>query len=127
VYEAFPKGGGMLRYGIPDYRLPQNILDSEIKRIENMGVEIKYNTSVGKEIPVEDLRKNYKAVFVGIGAHQGLKLRVDGEDAENVYTGTDFLHRANCDERLNIGDNVVVIGGGDTAIDAARVARRFNH
>jgi len=126
VFEAFPKGGGMLRYGIPDYRLPQGILDAEIKRIEDMGVEIKYNTSVGKDIPVDDIRKEYKAVFVGIGAHQGLKLRVNGEDADNVYTGTDFLHRANCDEKLDIGDNVVVIGGGDTAIDAARVARRLN-
>jgi len=125
VFEAFPKGGGMLRYGIPDYRLPQNILDAEIKRIGDMGVEIKYNTSVGREIAVDDIRKEYKATFVGIGAHQGLKLRVEGEDAENVFTGTDFLHRANSGEELNVGDNVVVIGGGDTAIDAARVARRL--
>jgi NADPH-dependent glutamate synthase beta subunit-like oxidoreductase len=125
VFEAFPKGGGMLRYGIPDYRLPQHILDSEIKRIEDMGVEIKYNTSIGKEIPLEEIRRDYKALFVGIGAHKGLSLRVNGEDAENVYTGTDFLHRVNCDEKLDVGDNVVVIGGGDTAIDAARVARRL--
>jgi len=126
VFEAFPKSGGMLRYGIPDYRLPQDILDGEVKRIEDLGVEIKYNTSVGRDIPIEDIRKEYKAIFVGIGAHQGLKLRVEGEDAENVYTGTDFLHRVNCDEKLDIGDNVVVIGGGDTAIDAARVACRLN-
>lgn len=125
VFEAFPKGGGMLRYGIPDYRLPQNVLDSEIRRIEDMGVEIKYNSSIGKDVPLENIRKDYKALFVGIGAHKGLNLRVDGEDAENVFTGTDFLHRVNCDETLEIGDNVVVIGGGDTAIDAARVARRL--
>ncbi|MFC1678983.1 NAD(P)-binding protein [Elusimicrobiota bacterium] len=125
VFEAFPKGGGMLRYGIPDYRLPQDVLDGEIDRIRDMGVEIKYNTAVGKDIPLDQVRKDYKAIFVGIGGHQGLKLRVEGEDAENVFTGTDFLHRVNCDEKVDVGDHVVVIGGGDTAIDAARVARRL--
>jgi NADPH-dependent glutamate synthase beta subunit-like oxidoreductase/Pyruvate/2-oxoacid:ferredoxin oxidoreductase delta subunit len=125
VLEAFPKSGGMLRYGIPDYRLPQSILDGEINRILDMGVELKLNTAVGRDIPMDDLRKEYKAIFVGIGAHQGLKLRIEGEDADNVFTGTDFLHRANTGEAVEIGEKVVVIGGGDTAIDAARVARRM--
>jgi len=125
VFEAFPKSGGMLRYGIPDYRLPQNILDAEVQRILDMGVELKLNTIVGKDISMADLRDQYNAVFVGLGAHHGLKLRVQGEDAENVWTGTDFLHRINAGETVDVGSSVVVIGGGDTAIDAARVARRL--
>jgi len=125
VFEAFPKTGGMLRYGIPDYRLPPEILDGEIDRILDMGVELKLNTSVGNDISLDDLRKEYSAIFVAIGAHRGLNLRIAGEDAPNVYSGTHFLHRVNAGEKLEIGDNVVVIGGGDTAIDAARVARRL--
>jgi NADPH-dependent glutamate synthase beta subunit-like oxidoreductase/Pyruvate/2-oxoacid:ferredoxin oxidoreductase delta subunit len=125
VFESFPKTGGMLRYGIPDYRLPQNILDSEVKRIADLGVEIKCNTIVGQDIPYEDLQKEYKAIFVGIGAHKGLKLKIEGEDSPNVLTGTEFLHSINTGEKIDVGDNVVVIGGGDTAIDAARVARRL--
>jgi len=125
VFEAFSKTGGMLRYGIPDYRLPQNILDDEIQRILDMGVELKLNTSVGNDISMDDLRKDFDAIFVSIGAHKGLKLRVEGEDAENVWTGTDFLHKVNTGEKVDVGDNVVVIGGGDTAIDAARMARRL--
>ncbi len=125
VFEAFPKPGGMLRYGIPDYRLPPAILDAEINRILDMGVELKCNVIVGEDVPYHDLQKNYKAIFVGLGAHQGLKLRIEGEDSHNVFTGTDFLHRVNCGERIDVGNNVVVIGGGDTAIDAARVSRRL--
>lgn len=125
VFEAFPKPGGMLRYGIPDYRLPPLVLDGEIDRIVDMGVELRLNTAVGRDIPMAELRRQYKAIFVGLGAHQGLRLGLDGEDSENVYTGTDFLHRVNAGEAVEIGDRVVVIGGGDTAIDAARVALRL--
>jgi NADPH-dependent glutamate synthase beta subunit-like oxidoreductase/Pyruvate/2-oxoacid:ferredoxin oxidoreductase delta subunit len=125
VFEAFPKTGGMLRYGIPPYRLPHDILDAEINRILDLGVELKTNTAVGTDVSMDDLRKDYKAIFVAIGAHQGIQLRIEGEDASNVFTGTDFLHRVNTGETIDVGGKVVVIGGGDTAIDAARVSRRL--
>ena len=124
VFEAFPKTGGMLRYGIPAYRLPRNILDAEIGKIEEMGVEIACNTMVGKDIPYEEIKKEYDAIFVGIGAHKGKLLRVEGEDAANVFTGTEFLNRVNSGDPVDVGTDVIVIGGGDTAIDAARMARR---
>ncbi len=125
IFEAFSKPGGMLRYGIPEYRLPREVLDAEIKRIEEMGVEIKCKTVIGKDVQLDDLKKSYQAVFVGIGAHKGLKLRVPGEDAPNVYTGTEFLNRANSGERVEVGGKVLVVGGGDTAIDAARISKRL--
>jgi NADPH-dependent glutamate synthase beta subunit-like oxidoreductase/Pyruvate/2-oxoacid:ferredoxin oxidoreductase delta subunit len=125
VFEAFGKAGGMLRYGIPRYRLPADVLDAEIQRIADLGVEIRCNTAVGKDVTLEQLRKDYKAVFVGIGAHKGLKLGVAGEDAPNVFTGTAFLNHVNSGERVEVGDKVIVIGGGDTAIDAARVSKRL--
>jgi len=97
-----------------------------LKKVEDMdGVEVKFNTSVGNDIPYEQLKSEYDAIFVGIGAHQGWTLGVDGEDAPNVYTGTDFLHKLNSGEKIELGDSVYVIGGGDTAIDAARVSRRL--
>ncbi|NOZ02592.1 MAG: FAD-dependent oxidoreductase [Deltaproteobacteria bacterium] len=125
IFEAFAKAGGMLRYGIPAYRLPRDVLQKEIDNILDLGVELKLNTSVGKDISYDEVKKDYRAVFVGIGAHKGYKLRVPGEDAPNVFTGTEFLNRANSGETVEIGDKVVVVGGGDTAIDAARVARRM--
>ena len=125
VYEAFSQPGGMLRYGIPSYRLPRAVLDAEIQKILDLGVELKCNVIVGKDISFEQLKQEFKAVFVGIGAHKGLKLNVPGEDAGNVLTGIEFLNRANSGESLSLGNNVLVIGGGDTAIDAARISRRL--
>ncbi len=125
VYEAFSKPGGMLRYGIPNYRLPSDVLDKEIKRIEDLGVKIECNRVVGRDIPYEDLQQNYDAIFVGIGAHKGRLLGVPNEEAENVFTGTEFLNRVNSGEAVEVGDRVLVVGAGDTAIDAARVSRRL--
>ncbi len=125
VFEAFAKPGGMLRYGIPRYRLPADVLDAEIQRIADLGVEVWCNTAVGRDVKLEQLRADYQAVFVGIGAHKGLQLGVPGEDAPNVFTGTAFLNHVNSGEPAELGDRVIVIGGGDTAIDAARVSKRL--
>ncbi|MBU1073032.1 FAD-dependent oxidoreductase, partial [bacterium] len=116
-----------LRYGIPEYRLPREIIDAEYQRVADLGVEIKCGVTVGKDISFEDLKKDYDAVFVGIGAHQGRKLGCPGEEGEGVYTGTEFLRMANAGESPAVGENVIVIGGGDTAIDAARVTLRLGH
>ena len=125
VFESFDKPGGMLRYGIPRYRLPAEVLDAEIQKILDLGVELKTNFTIGKDMSLEELRNEHQAVFVGIGAHKGLKLRAPGEDAPNVFSGTEFLNKVNSGEEVRIGDKVVVIGGGDTAIDAARVSKRL--
>jgi len=125
VFEAFPKAGGMLRYGIPPYRLPRNILDAEIAAVAKMGVDIVCDTIIGADKSLDDLKSEFDAIFLGIGAHEGVKLRVEGEDAANVFTGVGFLHLVNSGEAPEIGDEVVVIGGGNSAIDAARVARRL--
>lgn len=125
VYESLPKPGGMLRYGIPDYRLPPEILDKEINRIEKLGVEIICNTRIGKDIQYEELKQKYDAIFVGIGAHKGRLLGIPNEDADNVMTGTEFLNKINSGEKVDVGAKVLVVGGGDTAIDAARVSRRL--
>ena len=125
VFEAFGKPGGMLRYGIPAYRLPRDVLDAEIERIVRMGVELKLNTAVGRDISYDGLKNEFKAVYVAIGAHKGKTLRVPGDDAANVFTGTEFLNQANSGSPPEIGDKVYVVGGGDTAIDAARVAKRL--
>jgi len=125
LFEAFSRPGGMLRYGIPRYRLPADVLDAEIQRVVDMGVDLRCNTAVGKDLTLDQLRADYKAVFVGIGAHKGLTLGVPGDDASGMFTGTEFLNHVNSGEPVTVGDRVIVIGGGDTAIDAARVSRRL--
>jgi NADPH-dependent glutamate synthase beta subunit-like oxidoreductase len=124
VFESLPKPGGMLRYGIPEYRMPREVLDAEIQRIVDFGVELKCDTKVGKDVSFADLRKDYQAIYVAIGAHQGKKLGIEGEDGPGIWTGTEFLNHVNAGKKVEIGGNVVVIGGGDTAIDAARVSKR---
>ncbi len=125
VFEAFSKPGGMLRYGIPKYRLPRDVLDAEIQRILDLNVNLKCNFVIGRDITLDQLRREYQAIFAGIGAHKGLQLKVPGENAANVFTGTEFLNRVNGGEDVHVGCAVLVIGGGDTAIDAARVSRRL--
>ena len=125
MFEAFEKPGGMLRYGIPPYRLPKDILDAEIQRILDLGVTLKCNTKVGKDVSFKGLRKKYDAIYIAGGAHRGSNMNVPGEDSANVFTAASFLNRVNTGARVDIGDRVVVIGGGDSAIDAARVSLRL--
>ena len=124
LFEALPKLGGMLRYGIPAYRLPKDILDQEIDQILTLGVESKTSCQVGKDVQWEELKK-FDAVFVAAGAWRSLPLRVPGEDSEGVMSGVNFLRKVNSGEKVDLGERVAVIGGGNTAMDAARSALRL--
>jgi len=125
VFEALSEPGGMLRYGIPGFRLPREVLDAEIGRILDLGVELKCNCAVGKEISLEQLRQEFAAVFAGVGAHKGIKLDVPGEDAPTVLSGIGFLKSVHGGEQVDVGSKVVVVGAGGTACDVARLSRRL--
>jgi heterodisulfide reductase subunit A len=125
IFEALPEAGGMVRVGIPEYRMPRDVLGGDIKYIQKLGVEIKTNTRVGEQVKLEELRRSYQAVFVAAGAHTSLKLGVPGEDSEGVIHGVNFLREVNLGKKVDIGARVIVVGGGNTAVDAARVARRL--
>ncbi len=125
MFEAFEKPGGMLRYGIPPYRLPKEVLDAEIQNILDLGVTLKCNTKVGEDIPFEDIRRDFDAVYIAGGSHKGANMDVPGEESANVFTAASFLNRVNTGAKVDIGDRVVVIGGGDSAVDAARVSLRL--
>lgn len=124
VYDAREKAGGMLRYGVPDYRLPQTVLDAEIGKILDLGVELKLGVRIGSDISLEELRSNHASLYLGIGAQSGRVLGIPGADGPGVWAGTDYLATINRGEPVETGERVVVIGGGNSAIDAARCARR---
>ncbi len=124
LFEAQPKLGGVLRYGIPSYRLPKDILDQEIDNILSLGVEAKTGVRVGKDVRWAEL-KNFDAVFVAAGAWKSLPLKVPGEDAKGVMSGLEFLQRVNSGQTVDPGQRVAIIGGGNTAMDAARSALRL--
>ena len=125
VFEALPKPGGMLRYGIPAYRLPKDLLDMEISTVTDLGVEIETNKKIGKDFTLESLQKEYDAVFLGIGAQKSAKLRVEGEEIEGVFGGVDFLRRIGLGEKPKVGRRVAVVGGGNSGIDSARSCVRL--
>ncbi|MFC1535040.1 NAD(P)-binding protein [Thermodesulfobacteriota bacterium] len=127
LFEALPKLGGMLRVGIPDYRLPPEVLDREIDYLIGTGIETRMGERLGTDFTLEDLKtQGFKAVFLGIGAHRSLKMNIPGEDAfEGVLDAIDFLREVNLGNARSPGKRVVVIGGGNVAVDAARTALRL--
>ena len=126
VFELRPKLGGMLRYGIPNYRFPRERLQEDIDCILSTGVEIKYNTKIGETITIDDLRKEYDAVYVSIGAQSDKKVGVEGEESKNVYSAVDLLGSIGSDNPPDFtGKRVVVIGGGNVAMDCVRSSLRL--
>lgn len=125
VFEAMPEFGGMLKYGIPLYRLPKEVLLGEIKLVEKMGVKLTPNKRIGKDIALDHIRDNHDAVYVSIGAWQSAKMNIPGDELEGVFGGIDFLTKFAVNEPVRTGDVIAVIGGGNTAMDACRTAKRL--
>lgn len=126
IYESLPVFGGMLAVGIPHYRLPRDIIGTELYALKNCGVEIITGVTIGRDKTLQDLRdEGFEAIFLGVGAHDSRKLGIEGEEGtEGVLHGVDYLRRVLTGEELDIGRNVVVVGGGNVAIDVARTALR---
>ncbi len=128
IFESHEKLGGMMRYGIPEYRTPRDMLDKEIARIVDMGVDVRTGTTVGKDVSIDDLEKAYDAIFWALGAQNGRPLPIPGwEGTQNCINGIEFLDAFNKGYMVGTEKRVVVVGGGDTSIDVASVARRLGH
>lgn len=126
IFEKLDEPGGMMRYGIPEYRLPRDILASEIKVIQDMGAELKCGVTFGRDITLESLKKDgYSALFLAIGLHSGRKLGIENEDIKGVLQGVDFLRDAAMGTKIEVGREVVVVGGGNVAVDVAQTAKRL--
>ncbi len=127
IFEALPEAGGMMRYGIPEYRLPYDQIDKDVKYILSLGVEIEYNIKIGKDISLEELGKEYDAVFAGTGLHLGRSTRIPGAEHENVYFATDLLREISLGNDIHVGNKIVVIGGGNVAMDITRSLVRLQN
>jgi len=126
IFEKAPVLGGMLTMGIPSYRLPRKIVDAEIQLIRDMGVTMKTGVEVGKDKTVGQLRQDgFNAFFIAVGAQESIRLGIEGEDLEGVYSGLDYLRQLNLEKPVRLGEKVAVIGGGNAAMDAVRSARRL--
>jgi 2-oxoacid:acceptor oxidoreductase delta subunit (pyruvate/2-ketoisovalerate family) len=124
VFESSSLAGGMLRMGIPSYRLPRDVLDREISEIQALGVEIRTGIPYGENLELDDL-KDYQATFIATGAHRGRGLNIPGERGKSVFSGLDLLRKINLGNRVKLGDKVAIVGGGNTAIDVARSVVRL--
>lgn len=127
IFDEHELLGGMMRYGIPGFRTPRDILDAEIQRILDLGVETRLNTRIGRDVSMERIEQEFDAVFMGLGAQSGRALPAPGNEAPNCVTATAFLRAFNDGRLRYVGKRVVVVGGGDTSIDVATVARRLGH
>jgi heterodisulfide reductase subunit A len=127
IFEAESVPGGMLHLGIPEYRLPRDIIMNDVAYIQDLGVEIQFNTPLSREFTVDDIfKQGFKAIFLGVGAYEGLKMRVEGEDEfEGFLDCIKFLKQVNLGDKTKPGTKVIVIGGGNSAIDSARTALRL--
>ena len=126
VFEKEDECGGILRYGIPDFRLPKNTINDLINRIKKMGINFETGVEFGKDITIEGLKKQgYESIFLGLGAQQQIKYRISNADTKNIYTSSQFLKNYNCNKNIQNLGITVVIGGGNVAIDSARVAQRM--
>jgi formate dehydrogenase major subunit len=126
IFEALPELGGMLRYGIPEYRLPKAVLDKEINWITDLGVDVHVNKKLGKDFSIENLfHQGFKSVFIGLGAQVGKPMQVENEESEGVLSGVEFLKQVEMKTNPKLKGRVVVVGGGNTAIDAARTSLRL--
>lgn len=125
IFEALPTAGGMLTVGIPEYRLPREHLKKEIEKIEDIGVEFQLNTKIGQDISLEDLEKQFDAVYIATGAHEERKIGIPGEKLNGVLSGIKFLRDIRLGNKSKLGENIIVVGGGDSAIDTARTAKRL--
>jgi NADPH-dependent glutamate synthase beta subunit-like oxidoreductase len=124
LFEGENALGGALRLYIPPFRLPREVLDREVSLVERLGAEVRFKTRLGRDIHLEDLRRDFAAVFLGLGTHKSLGLGVPGEDLPQVFWGLDFLKAANQGQAPQAGPRAAVIGGGNVAVDVARSARR---
>ena len=125
LFEELPEPGGMMRYGIPEYRLPYHTIDKDINYIKSLGVEIKTNTRIGRDIPLEDLKEKYDAVFAGTGLHLGRSTRLENSDHPRVYQSIELLRKISLGEEIFVPEKVIVIGGGNVAMDITRSMARL--
>jgi len=125
IYEAHAKAGGMTMYGIPKFRFPEESLNKQIEYIQKIGVKINFNTKVGKDISFEEIYRKYDAVFIGVGFPKPWTLGIEGENLKGSIQAVNFLYEINNGEKVDLGNKVIIIGGGNVAIDASRVSARL--